>query len=108
MAARGPWAAVRDACLSSLSEVLSITLSSKLLTSSGRQQLSVGLRELLLQQQAACAPPALRLDKEAVTAFCCWLEDPAIGVGGVLRPPPHECPLERIVPREDSEHVRQV
>ena len=99
-------AAVRDATLSVLSELLSTALSFKLLTRTGRHQLRRGLEELVQQQQAsAAAPPkALCINTTAVNALCSWLRDPAIGVGGVLRPPPDEYPPESIRPPPDSEH----
>lgn len=97
-------AAVRDATLRVLSELLSTTLSHKLLTRTGRRQLRHGLQDLLTQQAMTRPPAALRLHTAAVERVCEWLHDPAIGLGGVLRPPPSECPPESIQPPLGSEH----
>ena len=97
-------AAVRDSALRVLSELLSTALSFKLLTRTGRHQLRRGLHELLAQQENTRPPASLRLNAASVQAVCDWLKDPAIGIGGVLRPPPDEVPAEHIQPPPGSEH----
>ena len=105
----GPQAArFRDYTLQVIGELLSADLSRKLLTSSGRNQFRLGLLELLKQQESAggadSVPEAFRLNREVISALADWLDDPAIGVGGVLRPPPSVVPPSSINPPQGSEH----